>query len=68
MNDLEHLALWLPAQGLALAPGARFERLGGGIANRNEGVMLVSGPAVLRRPPPGLVVVEAMAIRASSTT
>ncbi|MEY4851523.1 MAG: hypothetical protein RLZZ331_2527, partial [Pseudomonadota bacterium] len=40
MTDLEHLALWLPAQGLALAPGARLERLGGGIANRNEGVML----------------------------
>ena len=53
MTDLEHLALWLPAQGLALAPGARLERLGGGIANRNEGVMLASGPAVLRRPPPG---------------
>ena len=27
MNDLEHLALWLPAQGLALEPGARLERL-----------------------------------------
>lgn len=38
---------------MALAPGARLERLGGGIANRNEGVMLTTGPAVLRRPPPG---------------
>ena len=55
MTDLEHLALWLPAQGLALAPGARLERLGGGIANRNEGVTLTTGRAVLRRPPPGLL-------------
>ncbi|MEI6486148.1 MAG: phosphotransferase family protein [Sphingomonadales bacterium] len=53
MNDLARLADWLPQQGLALAPGARLERLGGGIANRNEGVMLSCGPAVLRRPPPG---------------
>ena len=53
MNDLDRLALWLPGQGLALAPGAQLERLGGGIANRNEGVMLTTGPAVLRRPPPG---------------
>jgi aminoglycoside phosphotransferase (APT) family kinase protein len=53
MTDLEHLAEWLPARGLALAPGARLERLGGGIANRNEAVELASGPAVLRRPPPG---------------
>ena len=55
MTDLEHLALWLPAQGLALAPGARLERLGGGIANRNEGVTLTTGRAVLRRPPPGVL-------------
>lgn len=57
MTDLETLAQWLPAHGLALGPGARLERLGGGIANRNEGVELTSGPkrlrAVLRRPPPG---------------
>ncbi len=53
MSDLERLAAWLPTQGLALAPGAVLERLGGGIANRNEGLMLSSGPAVLRRPPPG---------------
>ena len=57
MTDLERLAAWLPSRGLALAPGARLERLGGGIANRNEGVMLTTGPqdiwAVLRRPPPG---------------
>ena len=55
MTDLEALANWLPAHGLALAPGARLQRLGGGIANRNEGVMLASGPAVLRRPPPGVL-------------
>lgn len=53
MSDLDRLARWLPAHGLALAPGARLERLGGGIANRNEGVLLTSGAAVLRRPPPG---------------
>jgi aminoglycoside phosphotransferase (APT) family kinase protein len=53
MTDLDRLARWLPGQGLALAPGARLQRLGGGIANRNEGVLLMSGPAVLRRPPPG---------------
>ena len=57
MTELEALAHWLPIHGLALAAGARLERLGGGIANRNEGVMLASGPttfrAVLRRPPPG---------------
>lgn len=53
MSDLEKLARWLPIQGLALAPAARLERLGGGIANRNEAVILASGPAVLRRPPPG---------------
>ena len=55
MNDLERLARWLPAHGLALATGARLSRLGGGIANRNEAVMLTIGPAVLRRPPPGLL-------------
>ncbi len=57
MTALDRLAGWLAGQGLALAPGARLERLGGGIANRNEAVMLDSaaGPisAVLRRPPPG---------------
>ncbi len=55
MSDLDRLAAWLANQGLALAPGARLERLGGGIANRNEGVMLKSGAAVLRRPPPGVL-------------
>ncbi|MEI6418001.1 MAG: phosphotransferase family protein [Sphingomonadales bacterium] len=54
-DDLARLAAWLPTQGLALAPGAQLQRLGGGIANRNEAVMLASGPAVLRRPPPGLL-------------
>jgi aminoglycoside phosphotransferase (APT) family kinase protein len=55
MDELAALATWLATQGLALAPGAQLERLGGGIANRNEGVMLTSGPAVLRRPPPGVL-------------
>ncbi|MBU6164585.1 MAG: phosphotransferase family protein [Alphaproteobacteria bacterium] len=53
--DIDRLGDWLATQGLALPPGATLERLGGGIANRNEGVMLASGPAVLRRPPPGLL-------------
>ncbi len=53
MDDLDRLARWLPARGLALAPGSKLTRLGGGIANRNERIDLVSGPAVLRRPPPG---------------
>ena len=55
MNDLDSLACWLPTAGLALAPGAQLERLGGGIANRNERIELLSGPAVLRRPPPGVL-------------
>ncbi|WP_197042204.1 phosphotransferase family protein, partial [Sandarakinorhabdus oryzae] len=55
MTDLDRLFAWLPTLGLALAAGTRLERLGGGIANRNEGVMLTTGPAVLRRPPPGVL-------------
>lgn len=59
MTDLERLAGWVSSRGLALAPGATLMRLGGGIANRNEAVMLTAGPrtisAVLRRPPPGLL-------------
>lgn len=55
MSELARLGQWLATQGLALAPDARLERLGGGIANRNEGVMLTSGAAVLRRPPPGVL-------------
>lgn len=54
-DDLDRLAAWLPSAGLALAPGARLQALGGGIANRNERVDLAGGPAVLRRPPPGLL-------------
>ncbi len=53
MTDLERLAAWLPSVGLALATGAKLTRLGGGIANRNERIDLATGPAVLRRPPPG---------------
>lgn len=59
MNDLDRLGQWLATQGLALAPGTELQRLGGGIANRNEAVMLASGPAVLRRPPPGLLAAAA---------
>ena len=55
MTDLDRLAAWLPSEGLALAPGARLQPLGGGIANRNERINLATGPAVLRRPPPGLL-------------
>jgi len=55
MTDLDRLAAWLATVGLALAPGARLETLGGGIANRNERIMLTAGPAVLRRPPPGVL-------------
>ncbi|OYQ30847.1 hypothetical protein CHU93_06180 [Sandarakinorhabdus cyanobacteriorum] len=53
MTEIDRLAAWLAGQQLALAPGARLQRLGGGIANRNERLHLESGPAVLRRPPPG---------------
>jgi aminoglycoside phosphotransferase (APT) family kinase protein len=53
LSDLARLAAWLPAQGLALAPGAELLPLGGGLANRNERVALAGGDAVLRRPPPG---------------
>nr|MCU0891913.1 phosphotransferase [Sandarakinorhabdus sp.] len=55
MTELDRLAHWLATRNLALAPDARLERLSGGIANRNEGVMLNCGPAVLRRPPPGVL-------------
>jgi aminoglycoside phosphotransferase (APT) family kinase protein len=55
MTDLQRLAAWLPSRGLALAPGATLVRLGGGIANRNERIDLVTGRAVLRRPPPGVL-------------
>ena len=55
MTDLDILAAWLPSQGLALAPGSELIRLSGGIANRNDRIELTSGPAVLRRPPPGVL-------------
>ena len=54
-SDLAALADWLPAQGLALAPGSGLVRLSGGIANRNDRIELTHGPAVLRRPPPGVL-------------
>jgi aminoglycoside phosphotransferase (APT) family kinase protein len=53
--ELAALADWLPAQGFALAPGSDLVRLSGGIANRNDRIELSSGPAVLRRPPPGVL-------------
>ena len=36
-----------------MVPGTGLARLSGGIANRNDRIELTSGPAVLRRPPPG---------------
>jgi len=55
MTDIERLAAWLPSQGLALRPGSGLQALGGGLANRNERIELTTGPAVLRRPPPGVL-------------
>jgi aminoglycoside phosphotransferase (APT) family kinase protein len=58
MTDLETLEIlrqWLPGHGLALAPGTGLTRLSGGIANRNDQIALITGPAVLRRPPPGIL-------------
>lgn len=53
--ELEILGRWLPSHGLALSPGSGLVRLSGGIANRNDRIALTTGPAVLRRPPPGLL-------------
>jgi aminoglycoside phosphotransferase (APT) family kinase protein len=53
IDEIAALVRWLPSQGLALAPGTGLTRLSGGIANRNDRIELTSGPAVLRRPPPG---------------
>jgi aminoglycoside phosphotransferase (APT) family kinase protein len=58
-SDRNTLAAWLPTQGLALVPGSGLTPLGGGLANRNERIELVTGPAVLRRPPPGVLAVGA---------
>ena len=55
MSEADILARWLLSQGLALVPGSGLTRLPGGIANRNERIELTSGPAVLRRPPPGVL-------------
>jgi aminoglycoside phosphotransferase (APT) family kinase protein len=51
--EIAVLTRWLSSQGLVLAPGTGLTRLSGGIANRNDRIELSSGPAVLRRPPPG---------------
>ncbi len=53
IDEIATLARWLPSHGLALAPGTGLTRLSGGIANRNDRIELSTGPAVLRRPPPG---------------
>ena len=56
MNDTEMdwdaVGAHLAQHGLALQPGERT-RFPGGFANRNYLIALESGPAVLRRPPPG---------------
>jgi aminoglycoside phosphotransferase (APT) family kinase protein len=54
-RDRDRLAEWLPAHGLALVSGSGLTRLSGGIANRNDRIELTRGPAVLRRPPPGVL-------------
>lgn len=59
MDEIAALARWLLPQGLTLVPGTGLTRLSGGIANRNDRIELTSGPAVLRRPPPGLLAVGA---------
>ena len=51
-EDWGALARYLAAQGMALT-GAAPTRFAGGLANRNYLIHLASGPAVLRRPPPG---------------
>jgi len=55
VTDRDRLANWLPTRGLALVPGSGLTRLSGGIANRNDRIELACGPAVLRRPPPGVL-------------
>lgn len=55
MREFEVLDGWLKTQGLALVPGSDLQLLSGGIANRNERIELATGPAVLRRPPPGVL-------------
>ncbi len=50
--DWAAIGAHLEAAGLVLLPGERT-RFPGGFANRNYRIELESGPAVLRRPPPG---------------
>ncbi|KPF74680.1 hypothetical protein IP88_07850 [alpha proteobacterium AAP81b] len=52
-TDRDRLAAWAAPRGL-IVTGA-LQPLSGGIANRNERIDLASGPAVLRRPPPGVL-------------
>lgn len=55
MSEIAALEGWLRTQGLTLVPEAALQRLSGGIANRNDRIELTCGPAVLRRPPPGVL-------------
>ncbi|MFZ4689890.1 MAG: phosphotransferase family protein [Polymorphobacter sp.] len=55
MIEIDILSAWLTAHDLTLEPGSDMTRLSGGIANRNDRIELTSGPAVLRRPPPGVL-------------
>ncbi len=55
MSEIAALGAWAAAQGLALVPGTGLTRLSGGIANRNDRIEFTTGPAVLRRPPPGVL-------------
>jgi aminoglycoside phosphotransferase (APT) family kinase protein len=55
IDEREVLAGWLGQRGVAMVPGSGLTRLSGGIANRNDRIELASGPAVLRRPPPGVL-------------
>jgi aminoglycoside phosphotransferase (APT) family kinase protein len=54
-DERDRLAAWLAQRGLAMVAGSGLTRLSGGIANRNDRIELTSGPAVLRRPPPGVL-------------
>ncbi len=52
-RDRDLLAAWAAPRGLHVT--GELLPLSGGIANRNERIDLASGPAVLRRPPPGVL-------------
>lgn len=54
-GEYKRLADWLGSRGLTLREDGDVAALGGGLANRNERIDLADGPAVLRRPPPGVL-------------